>query len=341
MVKRSFACLAFIVIAFASPLVAAPPSTAREIDSQFQAFGAWVQQVTAAVAPMNEAATKFAAQMQNMPPPADDPAVRARQVAPIRAMIADVRDRVQESRSRLARIPRFEGGVPGVPNFDVNRLLTDTQEQTGKMLAYMDDAEAFAAAAARSDPAVTQQAARKLIRGGFLIIENQAILYKGRQGLFPPNRSAHQLVGVGVVLYQAMHIAAEAWSQAHLDGDLKGGARTQKTRFLQLADELETGIRDGRANLASERSFFASQRSRAAKDPNLMRILARTEDVSKGYVESFAMGDELVLWLRARADTPGSVLAAQQAPELILELSAFEQRLLASGSEAAAAIARP
>lgn len=342
MARRRFAGLAFVVVmAFASPLGAAPPSTAAEMDSQFQAFGAWTQRVGAAMAPMNEAAARFGAQLQNMPPPSDTPAVRAEQLATVRAMIADVRGAVQESRSRLAQIPRFEGGIPGVPNIDVNRLLTEIKGQTGKMLAYMDDAEAFTTAAERGDPTVTQQAARKLIRGGFLIIENQAILYKGRQSLFPPDRSAYQLVGVGTILYQAMQTAAEAWSQVRLEGDLEGGARFQKTRFLQLAADLEAGLREGRANLAREKSVFASQKSLAAKDASLMRILARADDVSKSYVETFAMGDEIVLWLRSRSETPGSVLAAQRGPDFILELSAFEHRLLANGLEAAAVIAKP
>lgn len=340
MARRLFAGLAAIAILSTPPLSAAPRSPTAEADLRFQAFGAWTQRIVAAMAPMNEAAARFGAQMQRMPPPATDPAERARQVAAIRLLIAQVRQGVQESQSQLARIPDFEGGVPGVPHLDVSRLLAEVRLQTDRMLAYMNDTEAFAAAVVRGDPAATEEAARKVVRGGFLLIDSQAILYRGRQSLFPPDRSGHQLVGLGLQLYRAMQVAADAWYQARMEGNPGGAALTQRTRFLQLADELEANLKQGRANLARETALFDSQKPRAAKDPGLARILARVEDVTKSYVESFATGDELVAWLRARAETPGSVLAGQTGPEFILQLSVFEQRLQASGAEAAASIAR-
>ena len=341
MVKRIMAWLALAAALVAFPASAAPPSATAQADQQFRAFGAWMERVAAAMVPMNEAGARFGADMQKMPPPADDPAERARQIAQIRAMIADVRRSVEESRSRLAEIPSFEGEVPGVRNANINRLLAEARGQVDRMYAYMDDTEAFAAAAARGDPAASQQAGKKLIRGGFLLIDSQAILYRGRQSLFPPDRSAHQLVGVGVQLYRSMQVAAEAWYQARIEGVAEGAALTQRTRFLELADELESILREGRANLARERNLFASQKPAAARDPSLARILARVEGASKSYVETFALGDEIVAWLRARAGTPGSVLVAQDGPELILARSAFEQRLVASGAAAAAVIAEP
>lgn len=342
MPRRSLGWAGFLAVLPLSPAPApaAQPSATAEADLRFQALGAWMQRLVAAMAPMNESAARFGTQMQSMPPPAKHPAERARQVAAIRAMIADVRSGVQESRSRLAQMPRFEGRIPGVPNLDFNRLLAEVQVQTDRMLAYMDDTEAFVAAVVRGDPAATDQAARKIVRGGFLLIDSQVILYRGRQSLFPADRSAHQLVGIGLHLYRAMQAAAQAWYRARLEGDPSGAALAQRTRFLEIAGELEADLRQGRANLARERTMFASQKPLAARDPNLARILARVEDVTKSYVDGFAMGDELAAWLRARAGTRGPALAAQSGPEFILELSRFEQRLQASGAEAAASIAR-
>lgn len=340
MLKRSFAWLAFAAFFLACPASAAQRSPTAEADSRFQAFGAWMQRVVAAMAPMNDAAARFGAQMQRLPSPAADSAERAREVAKLRTLIADVRRATEESKSRLAAIPRFEGDIPGVAGTDINRVLTDVQGQTGRMLDYMNDTEAFAAAVARGDPKVTQQAARKLVRGGFLLVETQAMLTRGRQSLFPRDRSGHQLAGVGLGLYQAMSAAGEGWYRARVEGDAKGGAQAQRTRFLEIAGELEAALREGRANLAREKAMFASQRPAAAKDPDLARILARVEAVTKVYVETFATGDELVAWLRARAETSGSALAAQPGPDFILQLAEFEQRLQRSGAEAASAIAR-
>lgn len=343
MLKRSMAWLAFAAFASASPASAAPAapvSTTAETDAEFRAFGAWMQRLIAAIAPMNEAAARLGAQMQQLPPPAADPAERAQQVATIRTMMAEVRRAAQESRSQLDRIPPFGGNMPGLTNAAINNLLTEVKGQTGRMFDYLADVEAFADAVVRGDPTVTQQAARKIIRGGFLLVDSQVVLSRGRQSLFPRDRSAHQLVGVGVQLYRAMSVAGDAWYRARIDGDPAGGAELQRTRFLELAGDLEAGLREGRANLDRERAMFATQKGRAAKDPGLARILARVEDVTKSYVETFSLGDELVAWLRARAGTPGSTLAAQAGPDLILELSAFEQRLQRSSAEAAAVVAQ-
>jgi hypothetical protein len=340
MLKRSFACLALATLVMTVPASAAPRSPTEEADSQLQAFGVWMQRLTAAMAPMNEAAARFAAQMQQNPPRGEDPAERAVQVARIRTMIAEVRRATEESRSQLARIPKFEGQLPGGPHPDFNRILTDVQGETGRMLDYMDDTEAFAAALVQGDPTATRKAAAKLIRGGFLLIDSQAILTRGRQLLIPRDRSGHQLVGVGLQLYRAMSVAGHSWYRARAEGDPKGGALTQRTRFLELADELEAQLREGRANFARENAMLASQKSRAAKDPDLARILTRVEGVTKSYLEVFTMGDELVAWLRARAETPGAALAAQPGPDFILQLSAFEQRLQRFVAEVADSVAR-
>lgn len=345
MLKRAFAWLAFVAFVFAFPASAAPAPGATtspnaEADSRFRAFGAWMQSLIAAMAPMNEAAARLGGHMQQLPPPASDRNERAQQVARIRTLIAEVQRATQESQAQLARIPRFEGDIPGVQNRDINNLLTEAKGQTGRMLDYLNDIEAFAAAVVGANPSATQQAARKIIRGGFLLVDNQAILTRGRQSLFPRERSAHQLVGVGLQLYRAMSAAGGAWYRARIEGDPQGGAELQRTRFLELAGELEAGLREGRANLERERAMFASQRALAAKDPDLARILARVEAVTKSYVDTFALGDELAAWLRARAGTSASALAAQAGPDFILELSAFEQRLQRSGAEAAASIAQ-
>lgn len=340
MPKALFAWLALAAAAFAAPVSAAPQSPTAAADQRFQAFGAWSQRVTTAMTPMNEAAARFAAKVQQLPPPDRDPAVRAQQVAAFRALIAEVRRAVQESRSQLALIPRFEGRMPGMEHMDVNRLLAEVKGQTDRMLAYMDDAEAFADALVKGDPAATQAAARKLIRGGFLLMDSQVILYRGRQALFPPDRSGHQLVGVTLQLYRTMSVAAEAWFKASVEGDPKAAAQMQRTRFLELAAELETVLRQGRANLAAELALFKSEKKRAARDPAMLRILARAEEMSQTYVTIFALGDDLAAWLRAKAETPGAALAAQTQPELILELAAMEQRLLASGADAAATLAK-
>lgn len=290
--------------------------------------------------PMNEAAARFAAKMQEMPPPDRDPAVRALQVATIRTMIADVRGAVEESRSRLAQVPRFEGQIPGMAHMDVNQLLVEVKTQTDRMLAYMEEVEAFAAAVAKGDHTATRSAARKLIRGGFLLLDSQVILYRARQALFPPDRSAYQLVAVTVQLYRTMSVAADAWFRASVEGDAKGAAQMQRTRFLEFAGELESVLRQGRTNLARELALFKSEKERAARNPDMLRVLARAEGMSQTYVTSFALGDELAAWLREKAEIPGSALAAQHQPQLVLELGALEQRLLATGAQAAATLAK-
>jgi hypothetical protein len=286
--------------------------------------------------PMHEAGSRFGASMDRLPEGGETTDLTA-EVAAARSAIADVRQAVLQTQSQLARIGPFGQKLAGT-EMNPDRLLADAREQARGMLAYMDDAERFADALEGRDPGAVEAAAVKLVRGGFLLLDNQVLLYRGRQALFPPSRSAHQLVAVTIQLYRAMSVAGNSWYEAQ-QGAAEIAARGQRTKFVALADELEAALRQGRANLARESAGLAAGKPRGSADPSLVRIHAAAESLQAVAREQFAIGDDLLAWLRARADTPGSVLKAQSGPELITELSVFEERLLAAMEKGAAALA--
>lgn len=339
MLSRFGALLAFAAAIIAAPAWAAPPSP-RAAAEQMQAFGAWMQRIQEAMIPMNEAASRFGAAMSRLPSRASEPGGSPAEVAAIRSSVADVRQAILRTQSQLAQIPPFQQKQVG-SNPDVNRLLVEAKGQASRMLAYMDDAEALVAAAERRDDQAVQAAAIKVVRGGFLLLDSQVILYRGRQALFPSSRSAHQLVEVAIQLYRAMSAAGNSWFESQQEGGAEAAALGQRRQFLALADELETALRKGRANLARESVEIAAARPRSSGDPSMARIHAAAVAMVAIEKDQFAIGDELAAWLRARAETPGSVLKAQPGPDFILELAAFEQRLLDNMQKAAAALANP
>jgi hypothetical protein len=339
MLKHWIIPLALIAVAIGAPAAAAPaPTPAAAAANQIQAFGAWMQRITEAMAPMNEASARFGAAMKELFAEGGDPSRLQERASAMRAAVAEVRQAILRSRGELEAIPSFEGGLPGMGGVDPNRLLTDARTQTDRMLAYMADADALAAAAERRDAEGVQAAAAKVIRGSFLLIDSQLIVFRGRQALFPPDRSAHQLITVTIQLYGAMAVSADAWYKARVERNPEEAASTEREAFVALAGELEAALGQGRANLAREKAGLAADKPRALRDPGLAGLVAATEKVLAIEIRSFAIGDELLAWLRAHADASPAALQAQRAPDFILELSQFERRLLGNVAESAAAL---
>jgi hypothetical protein len=192
----------------------------------------------------------------------------------------------------------------------------------------------------RGDAAAIRVAAPKLVRSGFLIIDNQVTLFRGRQAMMPPSRSTYQATGITIALYRTMSASANAWYEARVEGRPAEAAAGQRTRLLALAAEIDTLTRTGRAHLAAEMvELDADMRSHGGSAP-ARQLLERARNVMSKGEKFFAVGDELAAWARAHADTPGGVLAGQAQPELFLDLTAFEQRLAAVTAEIAAEMAR-
>jgi hypothetical protein len=335
-----FALLVLLAAASAVPAAAAPPPprSPAAAANQMQAVGAWMQRIAQAMAPMNDASARFGAAMKELFAQGGDPSRLRERASAMRSAVAEARQAILNSQAELARVPRFEGGLPGLGHVDPNRLLIDARAQADRTLAYLDDADALAAAAERSDVKAVQAAAAKVMRGGFLLIDSQLILFRGRQSLFPPDRSVHQLLAITIQLYRAMGVSADAWYKARLEAKPEQAASTQREAFLALADELEASLRQGRANLARESARLAADKPRAMREPSLARIVTATENVLAIEGRSFTIGDELLAWLRAHADASAATLQAQAGPDFILELSVFEQRLLGNAADSAAVL---
>jgi hypothetical protein len=327
--------------AFAVPAQAAPPGSSAEVADQMQAFGAWAERLSKAMAPMNEATVRLGNKMEQVQPAgADDPSAMKEQVSALRAGVAEVRQAVQLTQAQLAQIPPYDRSVPGMAQADASRLLTDCRAQAERILAYVNDVDSLAAALLAGDSDAVQIAARKVIRGGFLLLDSQVILYRGRQALFPATRSSHQLLTVNVQLYRTMSVAAGAWYQARVEGQPEEAARKQRTQFISLAAELEAALRQGRANLAREAAGVAAERPRAGRDPDALRIVAAADRIVAVEQRYFALGDDLLGWIRSHSETPPATLEGQARPQFVTELSRIEQRLLVIANEAAAVLSQ-
>ncbi|HEY0084622.1 MAG TPA: hypothetical protein VGB65_01805 [Allosphingosinicella sp.] len=330
--------VALLALGASMPAVAAaqgaPPRTAEEAVDRLQALGQWMQRITDALAPSNEAGVAFFQAVQGST--SGDPAQALAKLPELRAATAKWREALAVSEARLSRIQPLEQGATPVPAAQVNQVLTDARELVSAMQQLAADTDQLTLALERGDVAAVRELAPKLVRGGFLQIRQQVTIYRGRQAMLPPTRSAHQMAAVTIRMYEAMSVAAESWFAASA-GQQRGAAATQRANFLEIAGLLEKEVAFGRRNLAREKATFASLKTQV-KDGGSRALIAAAEPMAKLSADAFLIGDELVAWLRSRADTSQDVLAKQQHPELFAELVQFEQRYVSVMAQAAAAM---
>jgi hypothetical protein len=84
---------------------------------------------------------------------------------------------------------------------------------------------------------------------------------------------------------------------------------------------------------------LASERLASAADPEAQRLLARVERMLAQEERMFAVGGELAAWARQHADIGPDALGRQNQPELLLQLSAIEQEMVAISAASAAVLA--
>lgn len=324
--------------AASQPAHAGAPATAAEAADRLQAFGQWAKQIADAVAPSNAAAVVFVAKVKQLlanPTPEQ----RGENARTIRAAAAEMRQTLGRSEAALAQVQPFRGSLSGMAPEDAGRILTEARSQVSGLRHYVEDVEVLAAAVERGDAAAARTAGLKVIRSGFALLRSQVVIFRGRQALFPPDRSGHQIASVSICLYEAMGAAAENWFAARLDNRPEQAASEQRARFLALAETLEAEVRRGRANAAREFGEIARAR-KTLKDARSIALADTLGRVAPLVEAAFSVGDEIVSLLRARAGTSGAELAAQPYSQTVADLSALEQRFIATTSQATALMAR-
>jgi hypothetical protein len=268
MLKRLFLPLAAALIAASPPPPAAPrQGSIEDVNAKLVAFGAWAKQITDALTLANDAFAGLGPRMKALMPTSRDPA-QVRAAAPrLRALLEEVRQPVLRSQAMLSAIPPLDPKIAALSALEPGRMLTDARAQIARILGYLDDCRTVADAIERGDVDVLRVAAPKLMRSGFLLIDTQVALFRGRQAMMPPSRSSYQATGVTIALYRTMSAAAGGWYEARVEGRAEEGAAVQRTRFLALAGELDALTRTGRAHLAAEGAELdAEQRAHRGGD---------------------------------------------------------------------------
>ncbi|HEY7811176.1 MAG TPA: hypothetical protein VIA98_12445 [Allosphingosinicella sp.] len=329
---------ALLVMGMSAPLFAAaadaPQSSAAEMTDRLRAIGQWMQRVTDAMAGSNEAALAFFRAVEEF---SSGDAAKAREKIPaLRAAADNWSEALAASETRLDRIEPLGEGAGQIPAAQFNRVLTDARALVAEMRRQAADTQRLADAFDRGDEKTVREIAPMLIRGGFLQLRQQVTIYRARQAIFSPSQSNHQMASVTIGMYQAMSVAAESWFAAAI---LKqnGAAAAQGAQFEELADQLEHEVQTGRRNLEREKATLASARASARNAPT-RELADAVEPMAKLVGNAFTIGEDLVGWLRSRAQTSQASLAEQRQPQLLSELSAFEQRYVTLVAAAAATL---
>ncbi|HEX9954844.1 MAG TPA: hypothetical protein VGB48_06480 [Allosphingosinicella sp.] len=312
---------------------ASPPATAEAATEQFRAIGAWAQQITDALRPLNQAGPGFAAAIQKFSA-SKSPEEARTGVPEVRAANQVMRDALKQSDAALSVIEPLKEGLTRI---DVNRVLTDARAQVAAMRELTDDTEAFVSAIERDDQATVVKTAPKLARAGMLMIRGQASTYRARQAMFPPSQSVHQMAGVTIRLYEAMSVGTESWFAARI---LKqpDAASVQRANLLSLADALQAELRNGRNNLRREKGELAAFSARPATRGETALVSAVTP--MTGFIEeAFGLGDRLLAAMRMHANTSQQSLADETFPKLLAELTVLEQDYAALMARASASAA--
>jgi hypothetical protein len=340
-VRLARALAGFGLLLFSAPGAvgqpARPPSPAA-VSESLQGFGAWVQQITDAMAPSNEAGMVYARKLQELTK-GSDPAQLVARLPEVRAAISELRQALIRSDTLLARIPDLENPLPGISAEHGKLILGGARSQITALRQQAVDAEELVAALERGDQAAVQKAAPKLVRAGFVHLRGQATMYRARREILPANRSPHYMASVTVSLYEAMSIAAESWYAARIEGR-KTAAAEQGAQFTALALQLENEVRTGRAILAKEMTGVAAVK-RNFTDPKTVELLVAAEGMGASVGEAFVIGDDLVTWLRSSAGTTQEALQTQNVPALIFDLGVIEQRYVAVSAKMAKTLAQP
>jgi hypothetical protein len=319
---------------------AAPPEPVPpEVVGQFDAFTTWVQRIISALTPANAAVAALMEQMKSTMPAGGDAAQARKAGARLGPLIAEARQRVLRARDELAALPPFRFDLQSYhPPLDPNRLLEDSRTQANALLKQLDNCQLAADALASGDAQALKEAAVRLIRGGVILMRGQALIFRNRQAAFPPSRSAHQLAGISVDLYEAMGAVSEAWARARVDREPGPAAADLRARLSEIAVQVEALTRAGRENLARERAEFAAEARESAHDAQVQRLLRRVELLAAYEEKMLATGDELAKWARDHQAIDGATLDRQGELEL-LELAAIERKMVAFGQTNAAALA--
>jgi hypothetical protein len=328
-------------LAPAAAAAAPPPRSPEAAQHDMKALGAWLQSINDAVASSDASLANLGSKMEALLGPGNDPAAMRANSTKMRGVIQEVRDQVRRSQAALAAIPPLDPSIARTSGMDVGKVLADVRNQMTEMLAYLDTCESLVAAVEKNDRDAILASAPKLIRSGALLLDGRALTYRNREAAVPANRSAHQVLGVTVNLYEAMSVALRAWIRARVDHQPREAADAQRTQFLALALDTDSTVRQGRAQAALEKSELVAETARAKDNQAVRDVDARAALVLANEERLFVIGDQLAVWLRGHAGMTGEQLAGQTRPELLMALSSVEEQVVAIGREQAGVLAGP
>jgi hypothetical protein len=260
--------------------------------------------------------------------------------AGVRANGAKARAILSRARQELGGIEsRLQGIAPPASNFAPIKpaaMIADLRDQNRKLVALLADYEALVLAAEKGDAETHQRLAPKVASGAFFLMDGMRLTFRNRQAAIPPNRSAHQGVGVAIELYRAMAASGRAWYNARLARQPDQAAATFKAEIAGMAGKLRAMGREGRANIDRERAELERVANGATAQEAQMIARFRSAIAERGKL--FDVGDEIALWAEKNQSVTAAQLAADTNPRLLDQLVPLELRFQSiAASEAALA----
>jgi hypothetical protein len=301
--------------------------------------GGWVERINEAIAPANAAIVVAQPKLEAIWASVHDQASSRAAAAQARDLLRVQRSQIVGAQSALAAVPSAPPEGAHLPGIDVTMVLRDAQTLVAQLLAYNDTMIKLCDAIESGDADAVRAATPAVVRGGLLIVEGQATVYRGRERLMPADEPAHQMIGVTVALYDAMSVAMRASFRATLDHQPEQAAADERRGLSDLADRLGVDMRVGRRNLVRVRNELLGGPLAHMPGGDAARIIAKVRMLADGEEKIFAVGDELEAWTRTEGQQNEVVRKPLGQSEMLHRLYEMEQRLISIQNEAAAVLA--
>jgi hypothetical protein len=337
-----FGPLVAALAGFAGPAQAAPPAPPRSLsvmNRDASLIAAWVTQINKAIEPANAAVVATQSKLEAIWASSHDPASLRAAAAQTRELLQLQRSQIAGAQAALAAIPAAPPNGAHIPSIDVTRVLTDARALLAQLLAYNDALIKFSDAAEKGDAGAVRAAMPTIVRGGLLIVDGQASVFRNRQALFPPDHPTHQAVGVTVALYRAMSAAMRAGFRAVLDHQPDEASAEERGALAALADEIAANARVGRRNLIRFRSMMLEGPLGPGSGGDAASLAAKVRIIAAVVEKMFLVGDKLEAWARTEGQENEVVRAKLGQSEALRRLYAIERELVATQAEAAAGLA--
>ena len=330
-------CLAaFAALLFLAAPAASQPTATEKLDRAAVEAGRWNEQLGAALLAATEDIEALNQKVRAMAAAAATRESVAAAVPAIRQLIDQNRENVRRSNAMLESLPPFPGGLP--MDIPAEQLVADGRAQNDRLLELLNHYDAAIVAMAKGDIAALNRTLPKMMEGAFALIDQQRLLFRGRQATVPATDSTHQALGIAVQIYRTLDVVARQGLAAR-NGD-GSGAESAATR---LRDELRLIARDtrtltaaGRSNLKRELAEIEALRPRASNDPAAARLVERAHALTAAEEKSFEVGDRLAAYADEHSALTGAQLRQTPSRSLVDPLSQLESDFIDIGVEQAA-----